>query len=99
MKLAHTYKSLSEVTIDPSAAFTLVLHKEDGTIETMDSYDARFLNNEDDAISKAMFSVKSHDDHCDVFHYGEEFGTAEYIDMTPNSWFSRMQVVFSTPYC
>lgn len=97
--LAHTHKSLSEVEIDTSAVFTLVLHKADGSIETMDSNEARFLNNEDDAISRAMFAVKHYDDHCDVFHYGEDFGTAEYVDMTPNSWFSRMQVVFSTPYC
>ena len=97
MEFAHTHKSLSEVTIDPKAAFTLILHKADGTIETMDSNEARFLNDEDDAISKAIFAVKSYDDYCDVFHYGEEFGTAEYVDMTPNSWFSRMQLVFSTP--
>jgi len=99
MEFAHIHKSLSEVTIDPKAAFTLVLHKANGAIETMDSNDTSFLNFEDHAIDKAMFAVKDYDDHCDVFHYGEEFGTAEYVDMTPNSFFSGMQVVFSTPYC
>lgn len=85
MEFAHTYKSLSGVTIDPKAAFTLVLHKSDGTIQTMDSNDTSFLNFEEHAIDKAMFAVKDYDDNCDVFHYGEEFGTAEYVDMTPNS--------------
>lgn len=96
MEFAHIHKSLSDVTIDPKAAFTLVLHKANGAIETMDSNDTSSLNFEDNAISKAMFAVKDYDDHCDVFHYGEEFGTAGYVDMTPSSFFSRMQVVFST---
>ena len=96
---AHTFKSLHEASLSPvvsgKAAYTLVLHRSDGTIEVVNSDELPAIANETNAISMAMNSLNGEDEHCDVFHFGEDFGTAEYLDMTPDSWFSGMQVVFS----
>lgn len=100
-EFAHTYKSVTECASSfvPSndVDFTLVRYAEDGSVQTVDSTEIPTYKDEDSAINAAMFSVKDHDDTCDVYHFGELFGTAEYTNMNPNSWFSNMQVVFSQP--
>lgn len=91
-KYAHTH-----AIIDDGAKFTLVLRKKDHIL-TVDSNDCKAYEDEDMAISAAMFAVKDHDDECDVFNWGEYFGTAEYVNLNPDSLFSAEQVVFSQPY-
>lgn len=97
---AHTYKSASEAaekaTINIDAAFTLICHRANGEVLIVDSSESPALNDEDIAVMEAMNSVSDYEDSCDVFNYGMEYGTAQYLDMTPTSWFSNMQVVFST---
>lgn len=100
-EFAHTYKNSTEAfhkfALKETAAFTIVLHKANGEVCTVDSDELPAYADTNSAIDAAMFSIKSYDDSCDVYHYGEYYGTAEYVDMTPNSWFSSMQVVFSMP--
>lgn len=91
-KYAHTH-----AIIDVEAKFTLILRKSD-CVYVVDSNDCPAYEDEESAISAAMFAVKDHDDECDVLHWGEYFGTAKYVDMTTESWFSSEQVVFSQPY-
>lgn len=90
-KYAHTHS-----IIDDEAKFTLILRKSDHIL-AVDSNDCKAYENEDEAISVAMFAVKDHDDECDVYHWGEYFGTAEYVNLNPDSFFSTEQVVFSQP--
>jgi len=91
-KYAHTH-----AIIDDEAKFTLILRKSDHIL-LIDSNDCKAYEDEDMAISAAMFAVKDHEDECDVYHLGEYFGTAEYVDLNPDSFFSTEQVVFSQPY-
>lgn len=101
-EFAHIYKGVAECassfTPSEDAKFTLVLYKADGGVQTVDSNELPAYANEDVAKSAAMFAVKDYEDTCDVYHYGEYFGTAEYVDMNPESWFSSQQLVFSMPY-
>ena len=97
-EFAHTYDSISKVTLYESAAFTLILHRADGKVQTVNSNEVPAYADEDSAIRAAMFAVKDYDDSCDVYHFGAYHGTAEYVDMTPESWFDHMEVVFSMPY-
>lgn len=96
---AHTYKNSTEAfknfAINESVAFTLVLHRADGVIQTVDSNELPAYADADRATSAAMFAISDYDDSCDVYHFGEYYGTAEYVDTTPNSWFDHMEVVFS----
>ena len=100
-EFAHTYQSVtdcaSKFVPSEDAEFTLVLYLADGSVKTVDSNELPAYADEDKATSAAMFSVSDYDDSCDVYHFGEYYGTAEYVDMAPNSWFSSMQVVFSMP--
>lgn len=91
-KYAHTH-----AIIDDEAKFTLVLRKKDHIL-TVDSNECMAYEDEERVISAAMFAVKDYDDECDLFSYGEYFGTAEYVNMNPDSFFSTEQVVFSQPY-
>lgn len=90
---AHTH-----AIIDDDAKFTLVLLKGD-SVYVVDSNDVMAYETESNAIDAAMSAVTGYDDICDLYNFGEYYGTAKYVDMTPESWFSRMQVVFSMPYC
>lgn len=100
-EFAHTYSSVADCASKfvPSAdvAFTLVNYCADGKVQAVDSNELPSIKTEDGAISAAMFAVSDYDDSCDVYPFGEYCGTAEYVDMTPNSWFDSMQVVFSMP--
>ena len=75
----------------------MVLRKGDG-LYVVSSDDVSAYRDEDNTISAAIFAIKDHADECDVFNWGEYFGTAKYMDMNPNCWFSDMQVVFSQVY-
>lgn len=101
-EFAHTYKNVVECASNfvPSddAEFTLVLYMADGGVKTVDSNELPAYADENRATSAAMFAVKDLEDSCDVYHYGGYYGTAEYVDMNPESWFSSIQVVFSMPY-
>ena len=100
-EFTHTYKSVSDCASkfvpNNDVDFTLVLYKADGTVSTVDSNECPAYKDEERAISAAMFSVKNHDDECDVYHFGELYGTAEYVNLNPDSFFSTEQVVFSQP--
>lgn len=101
-EFAHTYKSVADCASKfvPSndVDFTLVLYRADGTVSTVDSKECTAYKDEDMAISAAMFAVKDNQDNCDVYHFGELHGTAEYVNLNPDSFFSTEQVVFSQPY-
>lgn len=100
-EFAHEYAShdeaATEFRIREGAASTLTLHRADGTVHAVDSDEMPAIADLDTAISKAMFAVGDYDDHCDLYRFGGYWGTAEYVDLTPDSWFSRMEVVFSEP--
>jgi hypothetical protein len=98
---AHTYKSHDEVAADMSvdlagAKYALVYHHEDGSVETVTSDEMPALKDKNVAITKALFAVKGGNDTCDLYNYGDFYGTAEYAKVNPDSWFST--VVFSTAY-
>lgn len=97
-EFAHIYDSPSKATINEDAAFTLVHHCADGKVQTVDSNEVPAYASEEIATSAAMSAVDGYDDSCDVYHFGAYHGTAEYVDMNPESWFSCMQLVFSMPY-
>lgn len=100
-EFAHRYASHDEAAdkfrIREGAASTLILHRADGTVHTVDSDEMPAITDLNRAIDKAMFAVEGYEDHCDLYRFGGYWGTAEYVDLTPNSWFSRMEVVFSEP--
>jgi hypothetical protein len=100
---AHTYENSAEAfknsAIYESAAFTLVLHRADGKIQTVDSNELPAYADSDRAIDAAMFAISDYDDSCDVYHFGEYYGTAEYVDTArEGSFFRSFQVMFSMPY-
>lgn len=97
MILVHAYQNANQATIHDDSAYALILHKTDGTVETIDTHDTMVLEHERVAVTMAMSAVRDEHDVCDVYHFGDYYGTAHYVDMTPNSWFSRMEVVFSRP--
>ena len=101
-EFAHTYKDITEaekgLSNSISADFLLIKHCKDFSIQTVDSNELPYIKSEDNAVSAAMFAISDYDESCDVYHYGEYYGTAEYVDMTPESWFDHMEVVFSMPY-
>ena len=101
-EFAHTYDSVtdcaSKFVPSENVAFTLVCYLADGKVKTVDSNEVPAYEDEQNATSAALFAISDYEDTCDVYHYGELYGTAEYVDMTPNSWFSSMQAVFSMPY-
>lgn len=92
---ARTHQSISDITISDEAEFTLVLYRSDGMLETVDSTEMFALKDESIAIGMAMSAIREETDYCDVYHYGGIHGTAEYLDLTPDSWFSSAQVVYS----
>lgn len=98
-KFANTYDSISKATINENAEFTLILHRSDGKVQTVDSIELPAYKDEERAISAAMFAISDYDDSCDVYHFGEYYGTAEYVDTArEGSFFRSFQVVFSMPY-
>ena len=90
-EFAHTYDSEDDVTINDSAAFTIVLYPVNGKVQTVDSDEMPALKDEDTTISKAMFAINEYGDHCEVYHYGEYYGKAEHQD---HGWFDT-EVEFS----
>ena len=90
-EFAHTYDSESMVNVNDEAAFTLVLYREDGKVQTVDSNEMPALADSDTAISKAMFAINEYGDYCEVYSYGCYYGKAEYQDY---GWFNT-EVEFS----
>lgn len=100
-QFAHTYNSVADCAsrFVPRAdvEFTLVNYCADGKVQVVDSNELPSIKTEEGATSAAMFAVSDYDDSCDVYHFGEYYGTAEYVNMNPSSWFGSWQVVLSTP--
>ena len=94
-EFAHTNREIAIIDVD--ADYTLVRYRKNGRYDIVDSNDLAYLKDENMAVMAAMNAVSDYDEHCDVIHFGEHLGTAEYVDMTPSSFFSSMQVVYSTP--
>ena len=94
---AHTYRTCEEAEkgfeASLDAKFALVLHKADGTIETVDSNEYPAYCDEGEAVSAAMFAIVEDGESCDVIHCGEYFGTAEFIE--GSGFFASRRFVYS----
>ena len=93
--IEFTHKNCSVATIDNTAKYTLVRYKKNGKCDIVSSKELKHLEDEILATLDAMDSVKDYEESCDLFYFGEYVGTAKYVDLNPNSWFSNMQIVFS----